>query len=526
MVQAQLDEQGVAELPGGVDVELVPHGVVDLLLHLAELGLQRLPERPDALHVHREADGLHMGEHARERNLDFTEQLRLAVLGDFPLQRVRQGGHHRGGCGRAVGQLFRHRDAVFPREAQRLVPRGGGVQQVARQHRVERAAAGLLAARIQRGKQRLYVPGVFADFRVGEDGAHGFGVPHNPDAPVPVYEQRADFSVFRLRGEVGAPGLAQGLQQRVAAGALLGGGDGGRGGRLPALRLRGGIEAELFYQREELQLRHQPRGGRVVAPLRHVLGKVGVDRHVGADGAEPAGEERAVFPRGQPAAQGVADIQLPEVGVDIVDGVVRLNQLPCALRADARNARDAVGGVALERLDFDHFLRGDAVVGFDFRLVVQRDLRLPQLGGGEAHRHVRADELQAVAVARRQNAVAAAVGAGLRERAEDVVRLEALALHQAVPEQREQLFEGGHLLRELRRHPLAVRLVARVFPVAERRRAHVERHGHGVRRGLFQQAVENRQEAVNPVGVQAVFRRQQADSVERAVQNAVAVQYQ
>ena len=122
------------------------------------------------------------------------------------------------------------------------------------------------------------------------------------------------------------------------------------------------------------------------------------------------------------------------MAVNIIDIMVGLNELPCTFWPDACHAGDAVGGVALQRLDFDHFLRSDAVIFFDFRFVVKSDLRLTHFRGGEPHRDMRADELQAVAVAGGEHTFAAFVFACFRQRAENVVGLEALALHKAETE--------------------------------------------------------------------------------------------
>ncbi len=205
--------------------------------------------------------------------------------------------------------------------------------------------------------------------------------------------------------------------------------------------------------------------------------------------------------------------------------MVSLNELSRAFWADSRHAGNAVGRIALKRLNLDHFLRCHAVIHFDFLFIIQGDQRLPHFGGSEANGHVRRNKLKAVAVSRGEDAAAAAVFAGLCQRAENIVCLKSFALHQPVAEQSEQFLERGHLLRQFRRHSLAVCLVACVFLVAEGGGAHIKCHSHGIRLRFRHQAVEDGEKAVNSIGVQAFFRCKKADAVECPVQDAVAVQY-
>ena len=151
--------------------------------------------------------------------------------------------------------------------------------------------------------------------------------------------------------------------------------------------------------------------------------------------------------------------------VDILHAAELLDKLPGALGADARHPGDAVGAVPLDGLDIDELAGGDAVVLLDFGHVVQGDLGLAELGGGQPHRGGAADQLQAVPI-----------------------------LHQ-------QLLQHRHLLGQLLGHALAVGLVPRIGLVAEGGRLLVKGDGHPVGGGLLQQLIEHGQKAVDAVGV-------------------------
>ncbi len=94
---------------------------------------------------------------------------------------------------------------------------------------------------------------------------------------------------------------------------------------------------------------------------------------------------------------------------------------------------------------------------------------------------MRAYKLEAVAVAGSEHAFPVSIFAGCRKRTEYVVSFKTFAFYNAVAEQREQLFKRCHLLRKLRRHTFSVRFIARIFFMAERRGAHIECNGNGIR---------------------------------------------
>ena len=133
--------------------------------------------------------------------------------------------------------------------------------------------------------------------------------------------------------------------------------------------------------------------------------------------------------------------------------------------------------------------------------------------------------MQAVAVAGCQQRRAALRLARGSQRTQNVVRLPALAadLHKA--EVGQQLFQHGHLLRQLVGHTVAGRLVAVVGLVAEGRRTQIPRNGNGVRLVRRQQIQQNILKTKYGVGVASILGGQQLYAEERAVDQAVAVQY-
>ena len=203
--------------------------------------------------------------------------------------------------------------------------------------------------------------------------------------------------------------------------------------------------------------------------------------------------------------------------VDVLDAAVLLDQLPGALGADARHPGDAVGGVPLDGLDVDELAGGDAVVLPDLRFVVQGDLGLAELGGGQAHRGLVRDQLQAVPVPCGDDALGPFPLALGGEGAQDVVGLPALAGHHLVAHVPEQVLKHRQLDRQFLGHALAVCLVPGVGLVPEGGALPVEGHRHPVGGGLLQQLVEHGEETVNAVCKLPVFGGEDLDAVEGPV---------
>ena len=252
------------------------------------------------------------------------------------------------------------------------------------------------------------------------------------------------------------------------------------------------------------------------------MGQVRVDGRVQYDGAELPAEVRVVFIVQEVLFLLRGEAEFLDVVVDVVDAVVLRDPLLRRLRADARDAGDVVGGVALERLDLDEFLGCHKVLFFDEIRGVFHRLRPSHLRGGEEDGDVVPDELEGVPVAGGDIAVVAGAD-GRREGAEDVVRLIPFLLDDGVAEFLQEVFEDRHLLREFRGHALAARLVLVIHLMAERGCFQVEgeRHGVGVCRLL--QLQKDVEEPVNGIGESPVLRRQQFDAEKRAVDDAVAV---
>ena len=208
--------------------------------------------------------------------------------------------------------------------------------------------------------------------------------------------------------------------------------------------------------------------------------------------------------------------------INILYAVVAPDQIAGALGTDAGNARDIVGAVALYRLDLYQLRRRHAVVLFDLFGRIENIVAV----GAEVHRRFVAHQLQAVAVSGGDHAHIAAVLAGCRERAENIVRLVALAGDKRVAQQAEQLPEQRHLTCQLRRHALARRLVAVKRLVAKGGRLQVKGDGDRVGVFFFFYLAQHGQKAVDRVGELSLLVRQRTDPVERAVDNAVSVNNQ
>ena len=180
-----------------------------------------------------------------------------------------------------------------------------------------------------------------------------------------------------------------------------------------------------------------------------------------------------------------------------------LDQRQRGLFANARHAGDVVGAVAHQALDVDELRRFQAVFFADGGRVHRQRLAVggQQHGGGGVH------QLQAVAVAGRQQRRAALRFAGGGQRAQNVVGLPAGLAHLHKAQLVQQGFQHRHLLGQLLGHAVAGGLVAVVGFVAERRRALVPGDGHGVGRVGRQQVEQDILEAIDGVRIAAVLRR-------------------
>ena len=201
-----------------------------------------------------------------------------------------------------------------------------------------------------------------------------------------------------------------------------------------------------------------------------------------------------------------------------------LDQILRRLFTDTGNTGDIVGAVAHERLDVDHLPWGNTILLPHTCDVISGRFGTPGSGRCKQYLHVIPHQLQAVTVARSDIAEIFRTNMG-RERADDVIRFISLFGNDLISKRCQKLFEHGHLLGKLRRHPLARRFIAIVKPMAKGRALQIKRNRHRVGLYIFLKFQKNIHKAVDRVGVPPVFRGQQFDAVEGAIENAVSVEH-
>ena len=415
-----------------------------------------------------------------------------------------------------------HRHAVFLRQPFRLIALGRGVKQIGGKGHVEHRPGQRRPARLQRLYKGLDALHQLAHASRATQRMNGFFPVHRVYKAAGSGRQSADGTVLPpFGGKSGRLALLRELLWRTLRPfprrTIF--------RRLPRRGRSGGLQAHLLHQREEFQLCHERTGGRIDG-RRDIVGEADVHGRIGADRAQPAAEIGVLFRLGQFLPLALLDVERVKVFIDGVEIVEPADELARALGADARDAWDVVRRVALDGLHVDELNRLHAVFLADFRLVIERDLRLPLLCGSQPHRDAAAHELKAVAVTGGDDAFRTLLAADARQRAEDIVRFEAVALHQAVSQQAQQLLEVRQLLGQLLRHALPLGFVAGIRLVAERGGFAVKRDGHSIRLRLRQQPLQHGEKTVDAVCIKAVFRGEKLDPVKRAVQDAVAVQYQ
>ena len=205
---------------------------------------------------------------------------------------------------------------------------------------------------------------------------------------------------------------------------------------------------------------------------------------------------------------------------DGLDAAEVLHQLGRGLVADAGDARDVVGGVAAKRLEVDQLRRLETVPLSDLVRSVYKGV------GDTAAWHERLDrfghQLQAVEVARHDRDGVTALLTDARERADDVVRLEAL---DRVDRDRERLEDLAHLL-DLRaqvvRHGAPAGLVLLVLLRPKSGGRQVERGSRELRAG-GQDDREHGCESVHGIGHLPVRRAHRRQCEKRPVDEAVGV---
>ena len=262
-------------------------------------------------------------------------------------------------------------------------------------------------------------------------------------------------------------------------------------------------------------------GGRRITGLPGVGGGVGVDGGVLADGAQHIGEFRLVLVGTQLGALTRFDGGVLQMVVDVLQAAELLHERQGGLLADARHAGNVVRRIAHQALHVDELGRGDAVFCLDGGGVHGDGF----LVGGQQHRGGVVHQLQAVPVAGGEQRGTALGLAGGGQSAENVIGLPARLAHLHKTQVGQQFLQHRHLLGQFLRHAVAGGLVAVVGLVAEGGGALIPGDGHRIGLVGGKQVQEDVLEPEDRIGVAPVFRCQQFDAEEGAVDQTVAVQY-
>ena len=535
--QSEPVKEHLPELLGGVDVEFSAREEVDPSGQLREVGVQLAAVIGQPLLVEREAEGLHRGEHPRERNFDLSEQPLHPLLLQLGGKRRREGGQDGGAlCQRRQfrGNALRQRKGgrvEIPARAEGLerIARRERGKKIARQHRIkggerrlavrigQKAAAVPLLAVGQRkrrgataeGAEKI-IPSGSARFEKGRRGQTG---QRRAAGLLPaVFEQG--------RNRIGSAQQRFCRVQIVYRGGQRGLRCGGR--RIGSGRFAGG-KAEPADDRTQLEPVEQ-------GVKRTVLAGLGVQLAERLRNGRRAVDfsERPALVGGFAVAQKLFAHTLPDRGIidpliDAVEGAELLDEGEGGLFADARDAGDIVRGIAHQRLDLDHLPGGDAVLLPDCRLVDDLGARLAAAGKGETHRYPAADELEAVAVPGGDDAFVPRRATALTQRAEDVIGFVPFKRKNRIAHQGQQLLERLNLLRQFLGHPLAAGLIAVEHLMAEGGGAQVKGKGHRIGGVFLDQLQKDVQKAVNPVGKLAFPGGERLDAVVGAVENGIGI---
>ena len=507
--QMKLLEQDHAELLRRKNVKFPPCLRINARLQIRDLGFQTRAELFNAFLVDAHAGMLHIREHLDQRQLDLPQQRLHALLNDLLLQTLRK-------CRqcydlRELAECFRIGQRLHCAELLDRIFRHGRVKQIRADHGIQHEIVNRIALVHHHAVNGLCVKGTLRRIapqkaddlcRVGQ--ARGLAVPCGIQNGAAVQEIDRRFQIAE-RINVRRDDLSRTLLRLRAVRRNF------RSGRR--------LDMQPLHQLIELQLGQQRRKRRGILRLFFVFRKRCRDRRIRHDRREPLAllcVLRAVF---QLAAHGRFQIGLRQCFIECLDRPVLLNQRRCGLFADARDALDVIGAVAHERLQVDQPDRVKAVFRLKFRGIVQNRLFIRR----KAHGHMRADQLQIVAVAGQQHAVLARVRTDLRERTEDIVRLPARAGHDRIAHGLQNLLRIRQLLGELLRHSLAVRLVAFNRLVPEGLFLAVKCNDDLLGFGIVRGAQQNIEKAVDRVCENALVIGQRLDAVKRTVQDAVSV---
>ena len=283
-----------------------------------------------------------------------------------------------------------------------------------------------------------------------------------------------------------------------------------------------GHRRETLDQRPELVLAEQPHDGVAVVVAEPRRLEVQLDRQVADDARELAAHLDLV----EVLAQLVAELlrrDLVDPGEHVIEAAELADELGRGLLADPRDARDVVGGVALERLVVDHLVGPQAEPLVDPGDVVHDGVLDAGTGGHQPHpRRHQLEHVEVDGDDRRLEVLVAFELLG--DRPDDVVGLEARHLVDRDPQRLDDLADLRELVAQVVRHALAGRLVLGVLLVPERGTREVERDREVVRLEVLEAAQDDAREAEHAVDELAPGRRQRRQRVVAAVDEPVAVE--
>ena len=300
------------------------------------------------------------------------------------------------------------------------------------------------------------------------------------------------------RLEPGVKGLP--VEHRlVVAFRLLGRG----GGRAPVI-------VELLEQRAQFEAPVKFAQAIDVRVRRLEVGEPDGQFHVLADRRQFARQlERADI-----VTQALADLALDLVRLydEFVGAAVFVQPFRRGLGAHLRDAGDVVGAVADQGEVVDDLFRVDVEPGLD-RIAVE-----DAVGHRVDQRDLVVDELGQVLVARRHEHIQLVGRRRGAQRADHVVRLDALDLQQGQTHGPDRVEDGRDLRAQLVGHRRAGGLVLRVDVVAEGLAGRVEHDADSRARVLADELVDHRQDAVQGAGGLTLRVAQARQRMERPVQ--------
>ena len=544
--QAQVLEQHLSQLLGGIDVELLSGGGVNALLQLADGVGQVRTEPGQGPAVHQKAAALHIRQHPAQGQLHIEVQLFHALLPEpgqkhtiqglyrcaIAVQR-RPGGSpvsQRGeGVRLQMGGLFQLLVEIRHKQPLQVIAPCRGIQQIRRQGRIEHEALRREAAVQQRPHQILHVVRNFPDVPGKQRPQQGVPVPLIAPGPqlrrlcralagIPM-DRDGRQVCCGVQGHVIGP--APLLQQ--SPGLLLRFHGDHRGGVLGLLcRLLVGpqvifVNELLKFQPQEQVVKLRPEGPAQV--LRRLEGQ----GRIGDDGGQPIAVPGGLLPFRQLADHVGPGVDIRQAAVQLLQVAVLLHQGHGGFLPHPRHTGNVVRRVPHQGLQVDHMNGIEAVL-------LPEGLRghvlcggLAHAGGYQLHPGPVRDQLQAVLVAGDDDAVPPRRLAFAADGADEVVGLVARQLIAGHGHGRQHLLHHRQLHGQLRRHGLALGLVVRVRLVAEGWLPAVKGDAQGLRLLLVQQPLEGGDKAVYRMGIQALPGGQRANAVIGAVQYAVAV---